>query len=132
MKNKIKLRPKVKKLWCKALRSKKYTQCRGALHKPDGFCCLGVLCDVHRKITKKKGWERYDYQYLKYRDVTGVLPAEVTRWALGADINDTYEIGALKGWNAGNPVVLDRALSEWNDNEEQNFEQIADLIEKYL
>ena len=36
-----------KKKWVKALRSGKYEQCTGRLHlKGDGYCCLGVLCDI--------------------------------------------------------------------------------------
>lgn len=39
--------------WVEALRSGEYKQCRGALHKPgDGFCCLGVLCDLAREEVK--------------------------------------------------------------------------------
>ena len=34
------------KLLVAALRSGKYKQCTGALRKDDGFCCLGVACDV--------------------------------------------------------------------------------------
>lgn len=39
--------PTVKALWVKALRSRKYKQGRGSLRSADqGYCCLGVLCDV--------------------------------------------------------------------------------------
>lgn len=42
--------PKVKKQWVKALRSGKYKQGKGVLHrkdkKVDSYCCFGVLCDV--------------------------------------------------------------------------------------
>lgn len=42
-----KLDPEKKRIWIEALRSGKYTQCSGRLHlKGDGFCCLGVLCDL--------------------------------------------------------------------------------------
>lgn len=34
------------KRWIKALRSGKYDQARGRLRTPDGYCCLGVACDL--------------------------------------------------------------------------------------
>lgn len=48
-----KLNPEIKKKWVKALRSGKYNQCDGQLRQGDTFCCLGVLCDLHRKAMKK-------------------------------------------------------------------------------
>ena len=37
----------LKRKWLAALRSGKYQQAKAALHRQgDGFCCLGVLCDV--------------------------------------------------------------------------------------
>ena len=37
----------LKQKWVRALRSGKYEQATGALRNEDGFCCLGVLCDVY-------------------------------------------------------------------------------------
>lgn len=37
----------IKTKWIQALRSGKYEQTKGTLHVQDnGYCCLGVLCDV--------------------------------------------------------------------------------------
>ncbi len=41
-----KLTKQFKKLWVAALRSGKYQQITGQLRKENGFCCLGVACDV--------------------------------------------------------------------------------------
>jgi len=46
----------VKTAWLAALRSGNYAQTRGALRRTDGFCCLGVLCDV-RKDTVRGIWQ---------------------------------------------------------------------------
>ena len=35
--------------WIEALRSGKYRQTTGTLRDRDGFCCLGVLCDISEK-----------------------------------------------------------------------------------
>lgn len=36
----------LKTKWLKALRSGKYKQISRSLHTAEGFCCLGVLCDI--------------------------------------------------------------------------------------
>lgn len=33
--------------WIKALESGNYSQARRVLHDGEGFCCLGVLCDIN-------------------------------------------------------------------------------------
>lgn len=64
METPVQARPKmdaeVKQRWLEALRSGKYAQTRNALRRPlaedettEGFCCLGVLCDV----LDPNGWE---------------------------------------------------------------------------
>lgn len=41
------MNPEIKAKWLTALRSGQYEQTTKALHrKADGYCCLGVLCDV--------------------------------------------------------------------------------------
>lgn len=47
--------------WIVALNSNEFNQHRGALHNPsnNGYCCLGVLCEIYRKETGKGRWE-YD------------------------------------------------------------------------
>jgi hypothetical protein len=37
----------LKKKWVEALRSGEYTQTQGHLKSSEGFCCLGVLCEVN-------------------------------------------------------------------------------------
>jgi len=115
---------KIKKLWLKALRSGKYKQGRGQLKTHENkFCCLGVLCDIHSKQTKRK-WDDINY----YLNQDYILPHTVIKWA-GLDNN--------------NPMVKDRnakqyCLSAFNDGSEseginkRTFEQIANYIEKSL
>ena len=40
----------LRKLWVAALRSGKFKQGKGHLHKGDEFCCLGVGCEVCREF----------------------------------------------------------------------------------
>lgn len=40
------MNPELKAKWVAALRSGEYEQITGSLKEPDGYCCLGVLCEV--------------------------------------------------------------------------------------
>lgn len=119
------MRKAVKKLWVKALRSGKYKRTTGALKKNGGFCCLGVLCDVHQKEMKKNkkkvtpwvGLKTLPYKGYGTEHDTGVLTKEVMKWA---------------GLKDCNPVVDGSSLSAWNDDTRKGFKGIANLIEKHL
>jgi hypothetical protein len=120
----------IKKRWIDALRSGGYQQTTGVLHDEDanGFCCLGVLCDIAVKEGVVKSAElravesgdrdgrrvtAYDYEF-------GVLPDSVKVWA---DIP------------VSNPdVIIDNrqtSLAEENDGG-KTFSEIADIIEEQL
>lgn len=75
----------IKQKWVDALNSGEYEQQRlGQLHNPDGWCCLGVLCDVY---SQEKGidWEDYDYSQANcpsyILESSEFLPLEVAEWA---------------------------------------------------
>lgn len=110
------MKPKIKKLWVEALRSGKYKQGSGRLRTfSDAYCCLGVLCDLHRKETGRQ-WRRNSHGDWVYLSATGALPEEVSNWA---------------GLKCGNPALgLDSAISH-NDSGTP-FPDIADRIQKYL
>lgn len=122
------MRERVKKLWLDALRSGEYKQTTEALHKPTGFCCLGVLCDVYQKeMTKQKKKKletkvNQSYGYTSYGGNDQVPPFRVMYWA---------------GLNSQNPEINDPELGQFNtlaqiNDNGKSFEEIADLIEKYL
>lgn len=114
-----KMRPEVKKKWVAALRSGKYEQSTGALRKEDGYCCLGVLCDLHRKTIKKKDckWDLIDYSYFGH---DSLLPTEVIAWAR----LDSEDPTVTRDGEA-------EPLSELNDANVE-FNEIATLINKWL
>jgi hypothetical protein len=123
---KAKLNPDVKKDWLKSLRSGKYKQGKNALcNAKEQFCCLGVLCDIHRIKVLKKGkgvWEKYSENSMRYDDETGVLPKCVIDWAFRKN-------------GAPNPSVKIKggksSLATAND-EGTSFAKIADIIEEQL
>ena len=97
--------------WVEALRSGKYRQTTGVLRDRDGFCCLGVLCD----IAEKGKWEQDDGEWY-HQGYTDVLPKPVQQ--LVGLRNQTGRISRRAGHN----------LSEMNDIE-CSFAWLADLIE---
>lgn len=99
----------VKSKWLEALRSGQYRQGRGALRdNQDGFCCLGVLCD----IIDKDQWNK-DSDFWLWKTRSGGVPDEV------AD-----EIGL--------PRSVSYRLATHNDQDDWSFEELANLIEKIL
>src|SRR5712672_113952 len=86
----------VKKLWLAALRDGEYIQGRNALrslgfNQVPLFCCLGVLCELHRKHTSEGKWvepedtELHADRLYYVLDDTGrsrtTLPPGVMEWA---------------------------------------------------
>ena len=106
----------VKEKWLNALRSGDYKQTKSCLHKGDGFCCLGVLCDLYGKEHNVE-WKLVDAGiYYEFQDKKAILPLSVIEWA---------------GVEDDNPEICETPLSRLNDNG-STFNEIADLIEKHL
>ena len=78
-------RNRILNLWADALASGEYEQAKGGLRNEDGFCCLGVLCDLHRKEVADavsdhtEGWAGYGQE--SYYGESNHCPEEVTKWA---------------------------------------------------
>ena len=98
--------------WVEALRSGKYRQTTGVLRDRDGFCCLGVLCD----ISETGKWEQGNDGEWYHQGYTDVLPKPVQQ-LVGLRTN----FGRINGSQGHN-------LSEMNDIE-YSFASIADVIE---
>lgn len=98
-----------RKIWVAALRSGKYQQAQGALRAGDGFCCLGVACD----ISGLGDWAHRNGR-LAYLGNDKLLPLEVRDW-LGLR-------GVMGGYG-------ENFLTDLNDDEGVSFPHIADLIE---
>jgi hypothetical protein len=104
-----------------ALRSGEYTQTKQRLRTEEGFCCLGVTCQVFHEVTGRGKWiEKRDSHYPYSFEVDGYseelgLPDPVRDW-----IGFTGGEGGYKDNGYG--------LSSHND-EGDTFEKIADIIE---
>jgi hypothetical protein len=114
-----------RRLWVEALRSGKYKQGTGALHRlllgeEDQYCPLGVACEVARRhgipleISEGTPDERH-FRY--YNGLAGAAPMAVAKW-LGL----RSPLGAY-GFQGS------RTLSDDNDVLLLPFAKIADIIE---
>lgn len=103
----------IKNEWVKRLRSGEYDQIGSSLHTKDGFCCLGVLCEiaVDNEVIKPPEFTGAEYRYVKS---TSYLPLKVQKWA-GIRQRGTYDK------NKSN-------LAQDNDNG-CTFDEIANIIE---
>ena len=122
----------VKTKWLEALRGGEYKQTRYTLHSPnDGFCCLGVLCDIY---TKELGgsWEYDEREYtcgytLEVGDELAQveLPHCVVEWA-GLEVCSPEVANPFR-----EDEVAFSTLASLND-EGRDFKFIADLIDRDL
>ncbi len=113
----IKMNKTIKKLWVTALKGKAYKQGQGKLRNRDNeYCCLGVLCDVHRLEVREETWAESQYGYNYFFGST-YLPDEIVQWA---------------GLDSKNPIVDGESLANLNDVGKLSFKAIAKIIEENL
>lgn len=98
------------KIWIDALRSGEYKQTGGRLQDAQGYCCLGVACDIF--IPKK----------LQILDPNGFLSG-------GAPINQYDAPNWLKELVADFFYKTEEHLTSLNDSNEYSFDEIADLLQ---
>lgn len=103
---KQKLGPK-QKAWVKALRSGKFKQTEGVLKDKNGYCCLGVLCELEEKLTKNG--------YIKGTDNSIELPNIILK-----KYGFNSKIGSIKN---------SYSLAARNDDG-ISFKEIANFIEQ--
>lgn len=109
----------VKQKWIDALRSGKYDQGSEKLRSVQGYCCLGVLCDLYSQEQDSE-WEfrgiaetnlqPQDYWY--FDGESEFLPESVKEWA---------------GLPAKNPSVRVDVTDDEDDDDWFYNEDIADL-----
>lgn len=119
-----KMKPEIKNKWLKALRSGDYKQTVGELHSSasDGYCCLGVLCDIAKQdgiVTEEDRGHSWWFLPVddRYDASDALLPVPVQHWA-------GFEVSS-PSFASGDDVHF---LSGMNDGG-ASFAQIADAIE---
>lgn len=96
--------------WLKALRSGEYEQCKGRLRLGNGYCCVGVLCNISGQGKWMEGQILRNLQEYVY---------------LGKRIS--YPIGPKLIDN----VAVNDAIVNMNDGG-KSFAEIADYLETNL
>jgi hypothetical protein len=117
----IEMNSQVKQQWITALRSNEYNQTQGSLRTSEGYCCLGVLCDLYVKEHDVEEWNVGPHGSYAFKGEPNILPNCVIEWS---------------GLNDANPYVLsfhDDMLSLANMNDcGKTFGEIAQVIEEQL
>lgn len=118
-----KIDPAIKERWLTALRSGDYTQTVGQLRNSEGFCCLGVLCDVVKDDLGVEWGDAIEKGLRGFDDVYVNLPDAV--WNLLAVTNHQFDkldsMEPLVTRNDGHVFV--------GCGKRQTFKQIANIIE---
>lgn len=125
----------LKAKWLEALRSGKYQQTDRALRDNNGYCCLGVLCEVaglrSEKMSDGDGRYKFFYEPDPYVDYSGeyahqnltMLP---NAFAQSIDMDSRIESNVAE-MNDGNGMYGDDDYIE-----RKTFAEIADYLEQNL
>jgi len=131
--------PENKATWIEALRSGKYKQGAYALHQSDRFCCLGVAIEVLTDLE----WEDCDdpFDFEDKKQVKGSQSLSCTP-SLPDDVAEQLGFGDIVPWDVIRKFylgVLPPIAWTWeglatylNDTRQFTFNEIADVMEKYL
>ncbi len=95
--------------WIDALESGEYKQCRNELTNGEGFCCLGVACEIDDAVQKQVSVHGIRYLFNGFYQGNS-LPSGYDR-----------ELG-LQGSDSENVLV------RLNDHEEKSFKEIAQRL----
>ena len=140
------MNPEIKQRWVYALRNDYKQQSDGKLRTNNGFCCLGVLCDLYLKDHKEE-WELVSHSdesqsqdYYKCFDSSEILPRSVCRWAGLSSNNPILQVtedpegGEFETYYDDDELLVSKMSEDiacLNDTG-YTFSSIADLIEKQL
>ena len=139
------MKPSIKEMWVNALLSGDYSQTTGVLRSNDGYCCLGVLCDLYSQevnrnwqgkrytfsdavdITETEA-EEFNFDSFFYDDEMEHLPQAVVEWACLDNTNPSVQVE----YTTDEGVYVEYVeLSQLNDTG-YDFKQIANYIQESL
>ena len=129
-----------------ALRSGEYSQTTGGLRNEDGYCCLGVACDLFSQENPLSGWVQssssgatygihYDFQ--AFPEEAGLLDPQrefdlsnsTLPWIVAEWYDFIENTPILLETEFGGSHRADTLNDEGMDGEGLSFEEIADLFE---
>lgn len=122
----------VKEKWIDALRSGKYEQGSEKLRSVQGYCCLGVLCDLYSKEQgtewEFRGLDENTHQttdYWYFDEEGEFLPKSVMEWS-GLETN-CPEVNVNTDTDEGDYDLI----ANLNDSG-YNFTELSNIIEEQL
>lgn len=137
----------IKERWISALESGSYSQTRGRLSDGDGFCCLGVLCEIAEQdqvVIKRQvlGQNTYINKVDEGDQDYVVLPKVVAEWSgIGGD-NPVFSVDPAdlpddaRDQAESSEFTSDgfytTSLADLNDGLGMNFTEIAQVVRKYF
>ena len=101
------------KKWIKAMRSGNYRQTHYALKDGHGYCCLGVACEINKRLGQAEN----------------VCDPDLPNPTI---FQEEYGFGLKGVLHCGGPKGVCSSLSTLNDVYKLNFEEIANVIEKQI
>lgn len=130
----------IKRRWVDALRSGEYEQAKNYLSTSDGYCCLGVLCEIAvQDGVVFKDHEAYFSEEEPQNDYSAEeLPRAVIAWAGLEDTEFSENPLSDVAYPVNSPLIHrptgreNAHLSELNDDMDYDFNAIADVIERIL
>jgi hypothetical protein len=120
------MKKSIKKKWLEALRSGKYKQTVRNLKDNNGYCCLGVLCDVYAKEHPELArWSEYHGFVAGPTIAHKMPPVEVYVWS-GLRPSDASMLA-----HHNDPIITGSSRAP-RRLRSYSFKTIAELIENYL
>lgn len=114
------MNPQVKQKWIDALRSGEYNQGSYKLRSGNGYCCLGVLCDIYAKENNSNEWDFFSYD--KCSDEENPQPLDC--WYFGTESEVLPQ--SVMDW-AGLTVDNPQVLTTYGNDNDCDLYQISDL-----
>ena len=119
----------IKEKWVAALRSGEYKQSKKQLCSDNGFCCLGVLCDLYLK-ENGLDWQ-YDSQYGAYYMDDFNNSDRAKHFKLPPTcVRDWSDLSSYQTRVEHPNIDTQFSLYALNDELNFDFNEIADVIER--
>lgn len=124
---------KEQKKWLEALRSGKYNQTARVLHDDEGYCCLGVACEV---LGESFEYFESENRYIISSEIKNYISQGEGYSVLTDSLAEKLQLFSKMGRphfddNSSREETMLEDLTSYNDKRDYTFEEIADHIEEY-
>ena len=103
------MKAKVRDMWADALESGRFQQTTGKLRNDEGYCCLGVLCDLAIENGVAIKWEGGEYlvQCPEPEDPYGEVDEHGQYWVTHGDEDLPQSVQVWAGFSISNPTLVE-------------------------